>query len=525
MHPACKRHTDLPHTSRLFGDLLYHFDRVSRFYPFQPQDPEAYRKSAASIDFPDARRAALVDALRDQNGDSESLKRLSQRGTVAVVTGQQVGLFSGPAYTLYKALTAARLASRLSEQGIPAVPVFWLATEDHDLAEVSSVWSFRSNHEPLHLTLPHAAESQRPVGGIAIESPPVEALAASLEGFPYGDEIASWVREAYTPGCTYGEAFAALLRKMTSAYGLLFFDPMHAKSRALAAPFIQSAVDAAPDLTAALLERNRELNAAGYHAQVHIEDSTSLFFLIENGERLALRRKDGAYYHKERRIEAAELRDKAASLSPNAALRPVSQDFMMPTVAYIGGPAELAYLAQSAVIYDRLLGRMPVAAPRACFTLFDARSEKLMRRYGLGLESFFDGDHALLERMAAKLVPAEMSAALDAVTTDTLRNLDKLRAATAGFDKTLAAAVGKSASKVEYQLQKIRRKVGRESMRRDRRALDDSAYLYHLLYPRKNLQERVYTILPFLARHGAGLIDQLYESIHVDCPDHHLLYL
>src|SRR6516225_3725009 len=148
MEPSCIRHTELPGTSRLFADFSYNFDRVARFYRHNPNDPESFRAAAGEVQYPEDRRAAIVRALRPQNGDSESLSRLAEPGTVAVVTGQQVGLFGGPAYTIYKALTAVRLARDLSGQGIPAVPVFWLASEDHDFPEVSLAWTFDASHRP-----------------------------------------------------------------------------------------------------------------------------------------------------------------------------------------------------------------------------------------------------------------------------------------------------------------------------------------------------------------------------------------
>src|ERR1700704_927171 len=128
MECTCIRHTELPHTTKLFADFVYHFDRVRSYYSYPPFDPAAYAAAASQIDFPDDRRGALVSALRVQNGDSELLTKLAQPGTVAVVTGQQVGLFSGPAYTIYKAIAAAHVARQLTARGIPAVPVFWLAT-------------------------------------------------------------------------------------------------------------------------------------------------------------------------------------------------------------------------------------------------------------------------------------------------------------------------------------------------------------------------------------------------------------
>src|SRR5215471_9383885 len=183
MEPSCIRHTELPGTSRLFADFSYHFERVARFYRHNPHDPEAFAAAAREIDFPDNRRAALVEALKAQNGASESLSKLAQPGTVAVVTGQQVGLFGGPAYTIYKALTAVRVALDLSKQGIPAVPVFWLASEDHDFAEVSLTWVFDGSLSPVRLQVnpsPEAADRPRPVGGITLPAPPTTELRQSL---------------------------------------------------------------------------------------------------------------------------------------------------------------------------------------------------------------------------------------------------------------------------------------------------------------------------------------------------------
>src|SRR6185437_7722611 len=164
MQPACIRHTDLPGTSGLFADFAYHFDRVARFYRHDPHDPESFARAAAEVQYPDDRRAAMVEALRAQNGDSESLRRFAQPGTVAVVTGQQVGLFSGPAYTIYKAIAAAHVARQLTARGIPAVPVFWLATEDHDFAEVNHAWVFDRAQRPVKLEVNGAAASNQPVG-------------------------------------------------------------------------------------------------------------------------------------------------------------------------------------------------------------------------------------------------------------------------------------------------------------------------------------------------------------------------
>jgi bacillithiol biosynthesis cysteine-adding enzyme BshC len=502
MEPACLRHTELPHTSRLFSDFLYHYHKVERFYTAPP-----------STGYPEDRRPAMVAALRAQNGDHPSLDVLAQPGAVTVVTGQQVGLFSGPAYTIYKALTAAKLAEHLNSTGTPAVPVFWLATEDHDYDEVRTAWGFNQVNHPVRFQVNGHSEG-RPVGSIAQDNWPVEQLRASVADLPFGEEVTSLVAEAYVPGATMGQAFHRLLERLLRPYGFLFLDPLHPSIRQLAAPMLRHAVHIGADLNKLLLQRNRELESAGYHAQVHVSPGTSLFFLLEGGKRVPVR---------DTKYSPEELAEKAEQLSPNALLRPVVQDYMLPTAAYIGGPAELAYFAQSQVLYERLLGHMPRLVSRSGFTLFDARSAKLMERYKLRPKDFFHGLEPLQEQIASRLVPEGLDRQFDDATAATEQNLERLQSAIQAYDPTLGAAIQKSGSKMIYQLGKMRAKVARETLRRNDRAADEASFLYHTVFPEKHLQERFYGILPFLARHGLELVDHLYDSVRLDCPDHILL--
>jgi bacillithiol biosynthesis cysteine-adding enzyme BshC len=524
MPGTCLRHTELPNTSRLFADYLYHFDRVRHFYHHPFMDAVALRASATAIEYPDGQRSAIVKALRRFNGDHPLLKRLATPGTVAVVTGQQVGLFSGPAYTIYKALTAARLAAELEASGIPAVPVFWLATEDHDFAEVSVSWSFDEQNTPVELKI-QTPSTGGPVGPIAIESYPADELRKSLASFPYAGEVMSMVDDAYRPGATLGDAFASLLRSLLGEHSMLLLDPMDPDIRQLAAPMVRKAVEYSRDLVPALLERNRELERHGYHAQVHVDEQTSLVLLLEGGKRVALKRKGDDYFAGSRRIPMSELLDLGTALSPNALLRPVMQDMLLPTAAYIAGPAELAYMAQSHVLYEALLGRMPVVFPRSGFTLLDYRAQKLFSRYELNLTSFFDGTEGLRERLARILVPPELTGAMESSRGEIASALDHLRHTLHRFDPTLEAALSTSRRKIEHQISKIEHKIQREAVRRDDRAEADTRWLTGLIYPNNHLQERTYSILPFMAKYGLDLRDRLYDNVELGCPDHHILTL
>jgi bacillithiol synthase len=514
MEANCLRHTAIPGTSKLFIDFLYHFDRVDRWFRVEGES-EAY---------PQDRRAAIVQALAEQNSDNPALKTLALPDAVAYVTGQQVGLFSGPAYTVYKALTAVRLARQSTEAGKPAVAVFWLASEDHDFAEVNHVWAMDGDNHPVVMRTEERADAG-PVGAIAPPAWPVEQLEALLREEPFGDDVLALVREAYQPGATMAGSFRKLVESILSRYGLLFLDPLHPSIRKIAAPILREALGHGPELTKALLARNKELEDAGYHAQVHVEQKTSPFFLLTEGHerRIPLRWSNGELMGGDKSYSIESLQAVAERISPNALLRPVIQDYLLPTAAYVGGPAEIAYFAQSQVLYQRLLGYMPRLVSRCGFTILDGRVAKLMARYRLLVTDLFGGEEALREKMAKALVPQELDAHFANSHLHIAAELDRLHAEVKAFDPTLGDALAKSRAKMLYQLTKAASKVARESMRRDSQALDDASYLYNGLYPHKHLQERLYTILPFLARHGLDFVDELFEHVQTDCPDHILL--
>ena len=520
--PACIRHTELPGASRLFTNLLYHHDRVAQFYPHRAGDPLAAAALARTLSFPLERRRQLVAALREQNPPSASLELLAEPKTVAVLTGQQVGLFSGPCYTVYKALTAVKFAAYLALEGTPAVPVFWLATEDHDFAEINQAWAFDAAARPSKFSANTKFVAGRPVGGTPLGDVPLAELKTALQDLPFGGEIYAEVAEHYAAG-TFDSAFKGLVQRWFSRFGLLIVDPLHPAMRQLGAPILAGAVRATADLMPALRARNQELLASGHHAQVHLEDDSSLVFLLEDGQRKPLKYRNGEYASRDRSYTLEALAGRGAELSANALLRPVVQDYMFPTVAVVGGPAELAYFAQSEVLYQRLLGHVPVPVSRAGFTLLSSRATKLLNRYGFRLEQCLIREDELAAKIAMQLVPPAVTATIDSARAETSYQLDRIRTQLATYDPTLVATLEKSQAKILYQLNKLERKTAREAMRRNERAGEEAAYLSHWFYPDRHLQERLYSILPFLATYGPDLIDTVYANIHIDCPDHQVL--
>lgn len=523
MEAYCIRHSDLPGTSRLFRDYLYQFDKVRSFYALDPHAPHVFEQAAAQIDYPLERRRAIVAALQHRNAGNPLLDKLAQSGTVAVVTGQQVGLFGGPAYSVYKALTAIRVAEDLSAQGIPAVPVFWLASEDHDFEEIHRFHYLTSDYRAATVRLDWPKPDHVPVGWLQAGSYPREEVQRAFAAFPFADDVAALLSGSYADGVSLSAAFQRLMEGVLGADRMLYLDPLDDAVRSLGGEVLAEAVERTPELAQALAHRNATLEKAGYHAQVHWEDNSSLFFHLDPPLRTSLRRTNGRY--KTASGEALEFTPEELAaqpqlLSPNALLRPVWQDYLLPTISYVGGPAELAYMAQSEVLYTRLLGRMPVMLSRAFFTLLDARSQTIMKRHSLSLAELCTHEAEMKQRFARKLVPAELDQHLQAACDTISRQVANMREELTQFDPTLVSSLTNSEKKIKHQLQRIREKAAREALRRDHAAAADAAYLYDNLYPQHTLQERYYGILPFFARYGPDLIDRLYDHVSLACPDH-----
>ncbi|MFI5107147.1 MAG: bacillithiol biosynthesis cysteine-adding enzyme BshC, partial [Terriglobales bacterium] len=324
-----------------------------------------------------------------------NLDRL-EKGAVAVVSGQQVGLFSGPGYAIYKALTAVQIAEELTRGGIPAVPVFWMATEDHDLDEVRhSTWF--DNGKLVRFELPASAATEQPVGRIplGLEIEPLVQEAAELLANQGSDLLAQYLIESYRPEETYGSAFGKLFARVFAQQGLVLMDPLDAGLHKVAAPLYQHALAERDALNEKLLQRGKDLDRAGFDAQVKVTSRSTLLFRMDEGRRQVITANAEKFQCGEKTWAREELvhltHTEPEKFSPNALFRPVVQDFLLPTVAYIGGPAEISYFAQSEVVYRQLLGRMPVMLPRSGFTLVDTKASKLLRRYSLTAEDVWSG--------------------------------------------------------------------------------------------------------------------------------------
>jgi bacillithiol biosynthesis cysteine-adding enzyme BshC len=462
----------------------------------------------------------------------ESIRRLAAPGTLAVVTGQQVGLLSGPAFTLYKALTAVRLAQWLDEQGLPAVPVFWLATEDHDLEEVAQVGAFDEEYnvvafsDPGERPAPHSS-----VGSVRLSpqiQPTLDRLEALLPPAEARDHLLEDLRAAYVPGTTWGQAFGRLMARLFGRWGVVLIDPLDEEVHRLTAHVYRQALSESADIHQTLQQRSRELVRTGYHTQVHVADDSTLVFWAPDGNRRPLHRRDhGFVLDESERVSLEHLRggleNQPLAFSASALLRPIVQDVLLPTVAYVAGPSELAYHGQTQALYPFFGRPQPVIFPRAGFTLVDHRIERLLEKYRLTVEDVWQGGEHLRRKIAASALAEGWSERFEQSERDLTALLERLRHDIQTLDPTLLDTLQHAEEKMKYQMERLRGKISRAALQRSETLLRHEQSLMRFLMPNRELQEREVTGVYFLARAGYDLLDRLLSHIHVDSSDHQVL--
>jgi len=535
MECHCIPPDELPYATLLYSTYLKDFSRVSDFY-VHPPDLNGISRAAGEIRFEDSARHSVVEVLRKQNaafgGGAETNKNLDklQNGAAAVVTGQQVGLLGGPAFSVYKALTAIRLANELTASGTNAVPIFWLATEDHDFAEVDHCFfGARGSLERFALNAPGA--DGRRVGEIPLGEAVREISSRAcgmLEGIA-AEEVTRWISESYRPEETFGSAFAKLMTRIFAGRGLIFLDPLSPELHRLSAQTMLHALKEHEALAKELVARSAALERAGFHAQVKVTENSTLVFRIVDGQRVAIRPKNGGFVAGniqesfEETLKAAEHHPE--QFSANALLRPVIQDTLLPTIAYIGGPAEIAYHAQTSVVYKRLLGRAPAILPRAAFTLVTSHVANLLKKYNVDVRDVFAGRQKLRPKLEAEVLPRELTERFAEGERKLQGLLEALREPLAKLDQTLTGALDTAAEKMLYQFNSVRSKAGRAEGFRTGVLDSHEREIMSLLLPENALQERSLSLLPFLAANGLELLDRLDRNIKIGAGDHCILYL
>lgn len=534
--------SQMPNTSALVADYLDAFDKVAEFYNGDYRDVDAFLSRSDEIKSRDLPIGKLIPILKEQNQrygcgvqTFEKVDWLLERRACAVVTGQQTGLFSGPLYTIYKALTAIKLAARLSRtcEGC-YVPVFWLASDDHDFREVNHINIVDKSNQVLRITYDgHPFDGRIPVANIQLN----DQIAAALQKLDdethlsdFKAEVLARLSDAYQPGSGFSESFARWLMTLFKPFGLVLIDASDPRIKALGAPIFQKEMVEKSGSTQRALEFSSRLMEKNYHSQVQLQEGLLNLFFVDD-ERRALGLEDETYVVKgsEAHFKMAELlsilQAEPEKFSPNVLLRPIYQDGLLPTVAYVAGPAEIAYYAQMKGIYESFDLPMPIIYPRKSVTLLEGKIEKVLDNYNLSVPDFWGDVEQLINQIAKTQLPETVEKRIENASLCVKKNLQALEQVVQEFEPTLNDAVKGVRNKIDHQIDGLEKKILQAYKKRNDIIRQQLYKAGNNLYPNNSLQERELNVLPYLFKYGFPLLDRLYEVMDISNFDHQIIRL
>jgi len=519
----------LLYPSPLYYDFLTSPERVREFYPVDYRDGAAAAKSAAARAYPAERRAAIASVMKRQASElgaasvfAAAIAKFEKKDTLAVVAGQQPGLFGGPLYTVYKALTCVHLARRVEEaSGRPTVPVFWVASDDHDFDEVRKAWvTDGSGSDPLLLEYeaggPHASFSRIRIGS-AIE-PVLAKLEEALGEAPEAGEIMARLKDAYAPGRAWAEAFARFMAGVVGPLGMIVFDPADAEAKRIALPVFEREVELGGRSAAVARDRGEALVRRGYHAQIARAGNELNLFWHGGSEREAVRVDEGGAFRaaggqKWTRQELLDaIRAKPEDASPGVLLRPIVEDHLLPTAAYVGGPSEVAYWAQVYALYPLFDMAPPAIAPRAGATLLEPKVARTLNKFHLSWECLSGDVEVVIREALRAILPERFRDVFQEERAKWSDGFRKIEEQVLAFDPSLKPAVITAHGRVEREIETLEKKLLHVWKRRQEESVQQIRRARAHLFPHGELQERVACYAGFASRHGAWLTERLMDA-------------
>jgi len=522
----------------LICDYCYNFERLEAFYVGSPITPTTLSKVIESRKSWETNKTHIGDIvtaqLQSRSAPPQALKaaeKLKERGTVAILTGQQAGLFGGPLFTLLKSLTAIALARQVEKDyNVAAVPVFWIDAEDHDLDEIRTC-DLLDNDFNLHqvdLKLPQMHSGQ-PAASVPLPdsiTQTIETLYKILPKTEFSQEIFEQLVKAYSPGTSLVEAFSRWLDIVLGPTGLVVFDSSDKTAKPLVRSIFTQELQSRGKVSGLATLAGKNLSALGYHSQVNPRtDSVAIFHIDQTRRPVRLRDNEfeieNTTWTTEQLIN--EVQKSPGSFSPSVLLRPIVQDTLFPTIAYVAGPSELAYLGQLKQIYAEFKIPMPLVYPRLSATITDGATMKFLKRYKVNFETLQNQDDGVLNQLLADNLPSD----LDNIMKDTEQSiyhlLQKIKTEVPLVDPTLTEAVQTTKKRIERDLQNLRSKIIKAAKRKNDTLQRQFYRARSLTFPKGKAQERNVAFLYFLNRYGPKLVDQLLANLPLKIGNHYLL--
>jgi bacillithiol biosynthesis cysteine-adding enzyme BshC len=524
----------------LVSEYTRDFERVAALFAGNPADASAWKQTIDRVTRASRDRATVVAALTSQqtrrSAPTEAMdasSRLALRSSVAIVTGQQAGVFGGPLYTLFKAVTAIQLARQVrAAHGVEAVPVFWVDTEDHDWEEVRAARILDRDGSIADVVLPDMpGAGQHSVARIVLDggvTAALDRLAGLLAPSEFTTDVLATLGRRYRPGAPAGAAFAGWLEDLLGRHGLVVFEADDPSLKPLVADIFAAELDSRPTSRLAR-EAGRTMAGLGHAPQVEPADDAVAVFYLDGDGRRGIRARGDQYSVGDALRPAASLTKEALDhperFSPNVLLRPIVQDRLFPTAAYVAGPAELAYQAQLLAVYREFGVEPPLLYSRTSATLLDGAAMRFLERSGLPLESLHGRDDAVLNKWLSSQLPAEIEQSIEETDRLVIERVNALKDAVASIDPTLTGAADTTRDKMRETLKTLHGKVVQAAKRKD----DTLRRQFHrtraLAFPEGDPQERSLNVAFFVNRYGLGLGDRLVEALPVETDKHYVLTL
>ncbi|HTG98975.1 MAG TPA: bacillithiol biosynthesis cysteine-adding enzyme BshC [Vicinamibacterales bacterium] len=523
----------------LVGEYAFNFQKLSQLYAGDPAKPDSWRQAIARV-HSQPRDPAIAGVIATQQAGrgappraQEAAARLADPRAVVIATGQQAGVFGGPLFTLLKAATAIQLATKITrEHNVPAVPVFWVDAEDHDWQEIRSCTILDAEFQPKTITLPNVeGAGELPIAQLTLDdriNAAINDLLATLPTTDFTTELGDTIRRAYRPRAKMAEAFSTWIESILGPHGLVVFEAADPAAKSLAAPVFVRELES-PGRTAALAASGGErLRALGHQPQVAPQEgSVSLFHL--DGARQPIRREGDQFFVGDTPVTLKSLLDEARTnpgrFSPNVLLRPLVQDTLFPTICYVSGPSELAYLGQLREVYEHFDIPMPLIYPRASATLIDGSASRFLNKHQMPLDALRSQDESALNQLLQSQLPPEIEESLKNAE-DTLRGaLQRVIDAMRALDPTLAGAAKTTMGKMEHDLKSLQGKVIQAAKRRDETLRRQFVRAQAQIFPLGHPQERTLTLVYFINRYGPGLVDTLLRTLPMELGRHWVVTL
>ncbi len=537
--------SDIPKNQNLFLDYLYEFDNVKEFYKHNFRDKDAYlplfrklthSKSKRNFDLSTLVKDQYDDNIKISTKTNRNIELLGKENTIAIVTGQQLGILGGPLYTIAKILTAIRLSNQFSERfdDYKFVPVFWLEGDDHDFNEVRSINILDNENQILNIGYKEEIsddDAKQSIGNLIFDEALNEfftKLDENLRETEFKNELLSKLKECYQVGKSFKQSFKDLLFWLFDEQGLIIFDPQDPKVKEILKPIFKKEVNDFALHTQKLIQVSARLEEI-YHAQVKVKP-VNLFYHTDDGrysvepveEIFKLRRKR-KQFTKEEILQ--EIDNAPQRFSPNVLLRPICQDYIFPTGFYVAGPSEISYFAQVTPLYDFYNVVAPIVYPRVSFTILEKNISSTLDKYDLTINDIFLGFEELKEKVIANLSENNIEKVFQESDNDIELLFDKIKENLFAVDKTLVDVSGKTKEKILSLLNELKSKAIKAQENKYETTIRQLTRVSNLLYPNGNLQERELNFSYFYNKYGMEFIQKLYDDISVSEFEHQIIQL